>query len=108
MGVALIKTDEAPVVPQHEARPRRSTPRRSPHRAPASELALLAAPIVTVFATPDGQIHHSWCHQPLEYHGRRAALEVDLYCLRCLEHVTLPESVLGRIPVRAFQGDAGC
>jgi hypothetical protein len=62
--------------------------------------APLDAPIVTVYQAPDGLFHHTWCHQPLEYHGRRARLEVDFFCLRCVEHVALPESVLARIPVR--------
>ena len=62
--------------------------------------ASLDAPIVTVYQAPDGLFHHAWCHQPLEYHGRRARLEVDFFCLRCVEHVALPESVLPRIPVR--------
>lgn len=101
MGAALIKANETQAGGEHGSRPRpRSAPRRSPHRAPVSETALLDAPIVTVFRTPNGQIHHAWCHQPLEFHGRRAALEVDFYCLRCIEHLTLPESVLPRIPVR--------
>jgi hypothetical protein len=101
MGVALIKAEETETPSTHQSRPRaRSGPRRSPHRAPASELALLATPITTVFQSPEGHIHHAWCHQPLQYQGRRAALEVDFYCLRCIEHITLPESVLSRIPVR--------
>ena len=62
--------------------------------------ASLDAPIVTVYQAPDGLFHHAWCHQPLEYHGRRARLEVDFFCLRCVEHVALPETVLARIPVR--------
>lgn len=103
MALAAVKTAQSQVGNGHTARPRSrpaSARRASPHRAPVSEAAL-DAPIVTVFQTPDGAIHHSWCHQRLEFHGRRAAIEVDFYCLRCMEHVTLPESILPRIPVRS-------
>jgi hypothetical protein len=72
---------------------------RRAHMDVVSE-ASLDAPIVTVYRAPDGLFHHAWCHQPLEYHGRRARLEVDFFCLRCVEHVALPETVLPRIPVR--------
>jgi hypothetical protein len=107
MGVALIKAPQETAGKNGSRERSRSAlgTRRSPHRAPVSE-ASLDAPIVTVFQTPDGQFHHGWCHQPLEFHGRRAALEVDFYCLRCVEHVTLPESVLPRIPVRARIAEA--
>lgn len=87
----------------HEARPRRrptGSGRRSPHGGPVSGPSP-DPPIVTVFRTPEGQIHHAWCHQSLEFHGRRAGLEVDFFCLRCMEHVTLPESILQRVPVRS-------
>ncbi|MFI5325853.1 MAG: hypothetical protein ACHQ7H_06435, partial [Candidatus Rokuibacteriota bacterium] len=35
--------------------------------------------------------------QPLEFQGRRAQLELDFYCLRCMEHVALPQFALSRI-----------
>jgi hypothetical protein len=54
--------------------------------------------IVTVFMEPSGAICHSRCRQPLEYQGTRARVEVDFYCLRCVEHVSLPIHVLPRIP----------
>jgi hypothetical protein len=54
--------------------------------------------IVTVFMEPSGTICHSRCQQPLEYQGTRGRLEVDFYCLRCVEHVSLPLHVLPRIP----------
>lgn len=95
MALALMK---APQV--ERGRRTRPAPARVARRGAASE-ASLDAPIVTVYRVPGGLFHHAWCHQPLEYHGRRAALEVDFYCLRCVEHVTLPEIVLPRIPVRA-------
>lgn len=85
-------------------RPARSS-RRGGEREVITE-AMLNAPIVTVFRTPDGQVHHGRCHQTLEYHGRRAALELDFYCLRCTEHVTLPELVFPRIPVRMPMAEA--
>jgi len=99
MGVAVVRTSE--VEREQTARRSRSVPatRRGGHRDAVTE-ASLDAPIVTVFRTPGGQVHHTRCHQPLEYHGRRAQLELDFYCLRCIEHVTLPEMVFPRIPVR--------
>ena len=81
-------------------RSRRSTRRSGGSQREVITEAMLNAPIVTVFRTPDGKVHHGRCHETLEYHGRRAALELDFYCLRCTEHVTLPELVFPRIPVR--------
>ena len=54
-------------------------------------------PITTVYLT-DGRLHHTWCKQPLDYQGTRAGLELDFYCYRCVEHVSLPEVVLARVP----------
>ncbi len=88
---------------EHEVHSRRrpaSNGRRRPHRRPVAEPGP-EAPIVTVFLTPDGRIHHTWCDQPLDFQGRRAGVEVDFFCLRCMEHVTLPESILPRVPVRS-------
>ena len=59
-----------------------------------------APPITTVFVA-DGRLHHTWCKQPLDYQGTRAGLELDFYCYRCVEHVTLPEAVMARIPTYA-------
>ena len=68
-------------------------------RGPEPEASPLDNPtIVTVFMEPSGTICHSRCRQPLEYQGTRAQLEVDFYCLRCVEHVSLPLRVLPRIP----------
>jgi hypothetical protein len=68
-------------------------------RGPEPEASPLDNPaIVTVFIEPDGTICHSRCRQPLEYQGTRARIEVDFYCLRCVEHVSLPLRVLPRIP----------
>ncbi len=55
--------------------------------------------IVSVFFHTDGTICHSWCGRPLEFHGSRGGLELDFFCTRCIEHVTLPQSVLSRVPV---------
>jgi hypothetical protein len=52
-----------------------------------------------VFRTRDGRIGHSRCGRPLEFHGCRAGIELDFYCHACVEHVTLPECVLSRIPL---------
>ncbi len=57
-----------------------------------------APPMVMVFRTRDGRIGHARCCRPLEFHGRRAGIELDFYCQRCVEHVTLPECILSRIP----------
>jgi hypothetical protein len=68
-------------------------------RGPEPEASPLDNPaIVTVFIEPGGTICHSRCRQPLEYQGTRAQIEVDFYCLRCVEHVSLPLRVLPRIP----------
>ncbi len=58
-----------------------------------------APPMVMVFRTRDGRISHARCGQPLEFQGRRAQLELDFYCQRCVEHVTVPECTLSRIPL---------
>ena len=97
MAIAL-ETEEQVESAQVARRPARRN-RRNHEREVITE-AMLQAPIVTVFRTPDGQVHHGRCHQALEFHGRRAQLELDFYCLRCTEHVTLPELVFPRIPVR--------
>lgn len=113
MALAMVK--ESQVGNAEGNRRTRPAPSRNGHRAalraePKSTRAhtkvdviseaSLDAPIVIVYQAPDGLFHHAWCHQPLEYHGRRARLEVDFFCLRCVEHVALPEAVLARIPVR--------
>jgi hypothetical protein len=77
-------------------RPTRPARRR---RGPEPEASARDNPaIVTVFVEPSGAICHSRCRQPLEYQGTRGRLEVDFYCLRCVEHVSLPLRVLPRIP----------
>jgi hypothetical protein len=98
MAIAIETTGKAQGG-QAVRRSRRSTRRAGGKQEVITE-AMLNAPIVTVFRTPDGKVHHGRCHEILEYHGRRAALELDFYCLRCTEHVTLPELVFPRIPVR--------
>lgn len=69
-------------------------------RVPPPSTRVDAPPIVTVFRTADGELRHAWCRGPLEFQGRRAQLELDFYCSRCMEHVALPEMVAGRVPVR--------
>jgi hypothetical protein len=111
MALAMVK--EPQVGNTERSRRPRPTPTSNGHRVALRAVpqakrarpdvvseASLDAPIVTVYQAPDGLFHHAWCHQTLEYHGRRARLEVDFFCLRCVEHVALPESVLPRIPVR--------
>jgi|RhiMetdeSRZDD1v2_1073273.scaffolds.fasta_scaffold447007_2 hypothetical protein len=83
-----------------EATRRTQTRRRSVESQVTPRALAEAPPITTVFVT-GGQLHHSWCKQPLDYQGTRAGLELDFYCYRCVEHVSLPETVLSRIPTYA-------
>jgi hypothetical protein len=57
------------------------------------------AAIVTVYRAMDGGLHHARCSRRLSFHGQRAGLELDFYCLACAESVTIPFCVLERIPV---------
>lgn len=52
-----------------------------------------------VFMGTDGAICHASCWRPLEYHGVRGGLVVDLYCPGCVEHVSLPIRQLPGIPM---------
>jgi hypothetical protein len=61
----------------------------------AAEIA--KSPLATVYASQDGELYHAVCKTPLEFQGRRAQLEFDFYCLRCMEHVALPQFALSRI-----------
>jgi hypothetical protein len=81
--------------PATRPRRRRSRAARTPEVVDIRE----APPITTVFREAAGGIHHGRCGRLLDFHGRRAALELDFYCTGCLEHVTLPEMVVNRIPV---------
>ena len=100
MAVARITTQEseAPVrreaIPRRRGRPaKRRTPRGQEGNPPQNP------PIVTVYFHTDGELHHAWCRQALEFRGMHAGLEIDFFCLHCVEHVTLPSSILSRIPV---------
>jgi hypothetical protein len=80
----------------------------------SGQTASAPQPAGLVFRTGGGDLRHAWCGQPLEYHGRRARLELDFYCRRCLEHVTLPSCLLSSVPVvpggvsrQAVSGAAG-
>ena len=55
-------------------------------------------PLAIVFRSPDGRICHARCGWSLQLQGRRGGLELDFYCQHCVEHVTLPECILPRIP----------
>ena len=70
------------------------------HVAPAPGLRPATLPIVTVCRDADGRLFHTWCDRPLDFQGRRAGLELDFYCSHCVEHVTVPECVLLRVPPR--------
>lgn len=86
-----------PEVRRKRGRPKGSTgiSRRHPDSLLAAEIA--KSPLATVYASTDGELYHSVCKTPLEFQGRRAQLEFDFYCLRCMEHVALPQFVLSRI-----------
>ena len=71
----------------------------NPHRAPRAERATPAEPVPgTAFRTRDGNIGHARCGWMLAFQGRRAGIELDFYCPCCVEHVTLPDCILPRIP----------
>jgi len=105
MGIALVNEEQEQISSAPAVRRSGRRARRNHDREIITE-AMLNAPIVTVFRTPDGQVRHGRCHQTLEFHGRRAQIELDFYCLRCTEHVTLPELVFPRIPVRLLVDQA--
>jgi hypothetical protein len=87
--------------PERFYRPARS--RRLP-RGPEPETGQIDNPtIVTVFMKPSGTIYHTRCRQPLAYQGMRGRIEVDFYCLRCIEHVSLPIIVIPRIPMEPVE-----
>ena len=56
-------------------------------------------PLLMVFRARDGRMGHARCGGPLTFQGRRAEIELDFYCPRCVEHVTIPECILSRIPL---------
>ena len=69
-------------------------------RAPVIEhVSRTAPPMVMAFRTRDGSIGHARCGRLLEFQGRRAGIELDFYCQRCVEHVTLPDCILSRVPL---------
>jgi hypothetical protein len=68
----------------------------------AGHVPPVAPPPTMVFLTPDGRVVHARCGSALEFQGRRAQLELDFYCPRCVEHVSLPECILSRIPLGVF------
>lgn len=86
-----------PEVRRKRGRPKGSTgiSRRHPDSVLAAEIA--KSPLATVYASHDGELYHAVCKQPLEFQGRRAQLEFDFYCLRCMEHVALPQFALSRV-----------
>jgi hypothetical protein len=85
------------------ARGRREGPAAAPRRDAAHHVLALAQsssepPLAIVFRSPDGCICHTRCGRSLHLQGRRGGLELDFYCQHCVEHVTLPECILPRIP----------
>jgi hypothetical protein len=98
MAVAPITTpDQAAPVRQPVRRRTRLGGRRGPRAEDGNPRE--NPPIVTVYFHTDGELHHGWCGHPLEFHGTRAGLEMDFFCIHCVEHVTLPNTILPRIPV---------
>jgi hypothetical protein len=81
----------------HAAAPGQDAASHGPAVAQSSLEPLLAI----VYRCPDGCICHSRCGRSLQLQGCRGGLELDFYCQRCVEHVTLPECILARIPCTA-------
>jgi len=101
MATAMASTARRQVKRGAEVRQRSGKVPRGGGRRPQATGGKTHEPpaIVSVFFHTDGTICHSWCGRPLEFHGSRGGLELDFFCTRCIEHVTLPESVLSRVPV---------
>ena len=78
----------------HAAAPRRDAAR---HALAVAQISS-EPPTAIVFRSLDGRICHSRCGRSLQFQGRRGGLELDFYCQHCVEHVTLPECILPRIP----------
>ena len=86
-----------------ETRGRRDDHAAAPRQDAASQGSAVAQsssepPLAVVFRCPDGHICHARCGRSLQLQGCRGGLELDFYCPRCLEHVTMPECILPRIP----------
>ena len=102
MGMSAVKTSRRPA---RVGADRMAEMASSSKPAGAGHDSLpVPQPAGFVFRTRDGDLQHSWCGQPLEFHGRRARLELDFYCHRCLEHVTLPECLLPSVPIDDARG----
>ena len=86
-----ITDPHPPEIRRKRGRPKGSTgiSRRHPDSVLAAEIA--KSPLATVYASPDGELYHAVCKTPLEFQGRRAQLEFDFYCLRCMEHVGITD-----------------
>ena len=99
MAVAPITTpeQEAPVRRAPVRRRTRLGGRRGPRAEDGNPREI--PPIVAVYFHTDGELHHGWCGHPLEFHGTRAGLEMDFFCIHCVEHVTVPNTILPRIPI---------
>jgi hypothetical protein len=52
-----------------------------------------------VYIGSDGTIYHARCGQPAEYLRTRGGLELDFYCLACVEHITLAINALPQVPM---------
>ncbi|HET8578347.1 MAG TPA: hypothetical protein VFO18_14725 [Methylomirabilota bacterium] len=84
-------------IPISPARPRRgSGRRRSVH---SSDAQAPPPPVRTVYIGSDGTIYHARCGQPTEYLRTRGRLELDFYCLACVEHITLAINALTQVPM---------
>ncbi len=85
-------------IPISPTRSRRETGRRRSPQAPEAPPAI-APPVTAVYVGSDGTIYHARCGQPVEYLRTRGGLELDFYCLACVEHVTLALNALPRVPM---------
>jgi len=84
-------------MPISPSRSRRESGRRRSRslEAPSAD----TPPISTVYIGSDGTIYHARCGQAVEYMRTRNGLELDFYCLTCVEHVTLSLNALSRVPM---------
>jgi hypothetical protein len=85
-------------MPISPSRSRRESGRPRSRRS-LEALATETPPISTVYIGSDGTIYHARCGQAVEYLRTRSGLELDFYCLTCVEHVTLALNALPRVPM---------
>jgi hypothetical protein len=59
-----------------------------------------APPVVSVYRTLDGGIHHARCGARMTYRGVSASgSELEFHCAICHERLVLPQIVVARLPL---------